>query len=328
VDQGGIDRGTCADPRLGCHELPLGAGHDGSLDGFDAPSLRGLTDRFVQFSIGSTSTEEALRGTSGAPREFPWDPQLGYDERATFAAAFGTFRVVYGVGPVDIFQMLEEASTGTSGATGRQATLTRESLDGSAASATEALLDSLEDADARGVIDLRGEAAWRRLPREAPLVVAYRADRDAYQLGPDEVSRSELESEVRARSLVVTLTAQLPARFGEGIHRQPLLAPLGLESGPTGIPALPLLPHDDPMTLAGIDVRAGARLFVDGRPVTGSLACREGGFEPEFCSSERVEIHLDILPSPPGLHLLQVQNPDGPLSNELPICVGTAAGCR
>jgi hypothetical protein len=41
-----------------------------------------------------------------------------------------------------------------------------------------------------------------------------------------------------------------------------------------------------------------------------------------------VQITLSATPTPDGLHLLQVQNPDGPLSNEMPICVGAVSGCQ
>ena len=46
-----------------------------------------------------------------------------------------------------------------------------------------------------------------------------------------------------------------------------------------------------------------------------------------YCDSGEVEIDLASMPTPNGLHLLQVQNPSGPLSVEFPICVGTVVGC-
>jgi YVTN family beta-propeller protein len=334
VDQGGVDRGTCADSSLRCHVLPLGSSHDGSLGAFDAPSLRGLTDRFVQFSAPTTSAQEILEFFNAPPppfafarSEFPWDPAVGLDERTTFAAAFLTFRPILGVGPVDIFQMVEEASTGTSGATGRQVTLTREALDGEAAAETLALLDALEAAAARDAVELRGQAAEARLPRPAPMALVYRPGADTYGLDDRELSRGQLEAEVRAGRLVATLTGHLPARFGEGIHRQPLLAPAGSGVGPTGDPPLPFLTGQTAMTLEGSDVRPGSRLLLDGSPVEGEIGCLDGSFGSGFCSSRRLRVALAALP-PAGLHLLQVQSPHGPVSNELPICVGSVAACR
>jgi hypothetical protein len=81
------------------------------------------------------------------------------------------------------------------------------------------------------------------------------------------------------------------------------------------------------MVLRGIDVAAEASLLVDGQAVEGEVACLDGAFSPAYCSSERVEIRLAAPPAAPGLHLLQVQNPAGPQSNELPICVEPLEAC-
>jgi YVTN family beta-propeller protein len=340
VDQGGLDRGTCADSTSRCHVLPLLSSTNGTNRGLrsrDAPSLRGLTDRHVMLAEGANSSEEMLlfmndpQGLeppfAGArPSEFPYDPALGADERSTFAVGFLAFRPALNVGPVDIFQMLEEVSTGTSGATGRQVTLGAATLSGGAEAATLALLEELEAADARGVVSLEGELA-REPRRRAPDAVSYLARRLVYLVGVEETPRDELLAAARAGEITLTLTAQLPSRFAEGVHRQPLIAPLP-GAGETGDPDLPVLPGDNPVTLEGIDVRPGALLLVDGQPTSGAVECVDGAFEPEFCSSQRVSIRLDAPPAAPGLHLLQIQNPQGPLSNELPLCVGGSAACR
>jgi hypothetical protein len=131
VDPGG-DRSTCASG--GCHELPLGTGTNAVGGAFDAPGLRGLADRHMQGSLGANSSHDILLFMNDPhglafpfqftpPSEFPYDPAVGKNERSTFAVGFQFFRLTYNVAPVDIFQMLEESSTGTSGATGRQITL-------------------------------------------------------------------------------------------------------------------------------------------------------------------------------------------------------------
>ena len=51
------------------------------------------------------------------------------------------------------------------------------------------------------------------------------------------------------------------------------------------------------------------------------------GVAGSFCVNGPVSIDLDATPAA-GLHLVQVQNPAGPISNELPICVGAAANCN
>jgi YVTN family beta-propeller protein len=339
VDQGG-DPGTCASGS--CHELPLGVGTNGrnpNLGAFDAPGLHGLTDRHLQGSLGGNTSEEMLRFMNDPhglpfpfsftpPSEFPYDPAIGADERSTFAVGFMVFRVSIGVGPVDIFEMIEESSTGTSGATGRQVTLDGATLGPGADIATRALLEELEAADRRGVVRLAGEATRLRRPFLRASAVRYIAARGTYRLGVDEIPRAALLDAARRGALRVTLTAGLPPRFGDGVHRQPLLAVVQRGAGPTGDPALPILPGAQPLLLRGIDVAADASLFLDGDAVDGDVRCLDGSFVPTWCSSERIEVRLATPPTEPGLHLLQVQNPDGPQSNELPICVEPIDACR
>lgn len=225
----------------------------------------------------------------------------------------------------NLFQMAEEASTGTSGATGRQLVLDAATLGDGARDATLALLGQLEVADARGGVALRGEAD--AAGPESALPVAYVAERSAYRVGGAERARDALLADARSGALRVVLTAQLPPRFGAGVHRQPLLAVATRGAGPTGDPAIPLLASARSFQLQGIDVEAGARIHVDGAPTPGSVRCIGDEFAP-YCATERIELRLDAPPREPGLHLVQVQNPGGPLSDELPVCVPPVAACR
>jgi len=76
-------------------------------------------------------------------------------------------------------------------------------------------------------------------------------------------------------------------------------------------------------------------VLVNGVQVAATLSCT-AGTSGSFCvapggytgSGGSVSIDLAARPTPDGLYLLQVQNGPGPLSNELPICVGAASGCR
>ena len=74
-------------------------------------------------------------------------------------------------------------------------------------------------------------------------------------------------------------------------------------------------------------MRGDAEIFVDGQLAVGSIECENGSFDP-FCTSQTVKVTLDQSPSVRGMHRLQVQQARGPLSNELPICVGTVNDCR
>lgn len=332
---------SCADMDSGCHALPLGADDNSStLAGFDAPTMRGMTDRWLHFSIGITNTEETLEWVKtehtlsiGLPIQVPtgvtthpYDPAEGFEELVTFAAAFAVFEPVYGAPGIDMFQMFEEASTGHSGALGRQVTLNTATAVAPELAATEAVIDALEAADARGQVNLRatgsrlvnGNWIWQTL--------SYRDD-GTYKNANDaqSLTRAQLIAEAAAGDAVMTLTGALPRNFGSGDHRQPLLSVATNAQGPLGNPDLPLLPQDDPMTLAAIDVRGDASILVDGQLVSGTLTCDGGSFTP-YCDSGQVIVDLAVVP-PAGLHLLQVQNPGGPLSAELPICSGQVGDC-
>jgi hypothetical protein len=323
MDQGGLANQvgieTCADPDNGCHNLPLGTSTNSPVvGGFEAPTMRGMTDRFVLFSLGHTSTEENLQANTA------WNPATDpLDEFRSFEAGFPTplagFTAAYGVTAGDIFQMFEEASTGTSGATGRQVTLTVATTTGGAEVVTYALLDALVAADEKGVVELFGHGVHLG----TPVGVSYDSVSDLFRVGPTDMARAALETAVEGGDVRATLTAHVPGSAGVG-ERQPLLAPVGV-SGPTGSPDLPVLPGDNPMTLVGIDVADGGTILVDGEVVGGSVTCSGGAFAP-FCDSETVVVDLDSIP-PSGTHLLQLQNPSGLLSNELPICVGPVSSC-
>jgi DNA-binding beta-propeller fold protein YncE len=313
---------TCADTQGGCHALPLGVSTNSIVVGaFEAPTMRGMTDRFIHFSSAFTSPQEildAVAAVGGSNGVIPWNPAQGLDELVVFSAGFVAFQPAYDVFPDDMFQMFEEASTGFSGATGRQLTL-------NTATATfpeiASLMSALEAADLRGAVNLRAAG----LRAGARIVLSFRPS-GVYENGNLALTPAQLRAEAAAGTALVTLTAALRSAMGDGITPQPLLAPATAGAGPTGDPDLPVLPGDDPMTLAGIDVFADASVLVDGAPVAATLSCVGGSFTP-FCSSRVVRIDLTAIPSTNGTHLLQVQNPNGPLSNELPICVGLVAGC-
>ena len=351
VDQGGLasanTRGSitsCGDMDNGCHELPLLVStNTNTLQGFDAPTMRGMTDRFVQFSMALSSNlvamEEARAG--GVPIPFlgfplipppsplPWDPAEGFEEDVVFAAAFAAFTPLYAVGPLDIFQMIEEMSTGTSGAVGRQVTLNRESTDAANLADTVALVDALEAAHERGVVTLHAVGRWLPFPFPAAFAYGPLAGGGAGYSNAEgeELSRDDLIALAQAGHLIVTLTAHLPAAYGS--EPQPLLRPATNGFGAIGSPDLPRVPQENPFALQAKHVGAAARIFVNGEPVDGSIGCINGSFAP-YCDSEMIMVTLDSPPvAPDGIHTLQVQNPDGPLSNEMPLCRGdTRADCQ
>ncbi|NNL66626.1 MAG: hypothetical protein HKP30_10310, partial [Myxococcales bacterium] len=71
---------TCADNSGGCHALPHGASTNSiTVGAFDAPTMRGLWDRHINFSNGSPSSEEVLRAGEDCAKGNPpgFHPILG-----------------------------------------------------------------------------------------------------------------------------------------------------------------------------------------------------------------------------------------------------------
>ncbi|MCX5737648.1 MAG: hypothetical protein NTZ61_03985, partial [Proteobacteria bacterium] len=343
------DPDTCADSTAGCHTLPLGASTNSStLNGFDVPTMRGMTDRFLQFSLGLTAPVEMQQQASidttltiqgfnlvvaAVEEPIRWNATQGYREIGTFGTAFLLFFPAYATRPLDIFQMFEEASTGYSGAIGRQVELNTRTTSGGALLETDTLLAALELADTRGLANLRAVGVRNAGGGLAKESFSFRSD-GTYKNDPQTVSltRAQLVAEAQAGTSILTATAALRSGLqvpGIGVP-QPLLG-IGTGTGVTGDPPLPNFvsggASDPPaFTAVGTDVRTDAALFVDGAPATGTLTC-SAGITGSFCNNGNVSIDLAVKPAI-GLHLVQVLNPTGPLSNELPLCVGSQLQCR
>jgi hypothetical protein len=352
TDQGGGNNpDTCAESNAGCHALPLGAAtNSATLNGFEAPTMRGMTDRFVQFSLGITAAEELQRlvanpginipgvFTSG-PLEAPiqYSAAAGLEEITVFGTAFVAFETVYGSRPLNMFQMFEEAGTQFPGATGRQVTLNQRTTTGGLLADTEGLMSALEEADFDGLVNLR--AVGKR--DGAGVTLSFRSEVSAYRNSTDTLTltHAQLLAEAQAGTTTVTLTGALRSGYGNVLYPQPLLSTATVGVGATGDPPLPNITtggaNPPAFSVRGADVRSDAVVLVDGVQVAATLSC-SAGTSGDFCvapggytgSGGSVSIDLAARPAPDGLHLLQVRNGPGPLSNELPICVGAAAGCR
>jgi YVTN family beta-propeller protein len=352
MDQGtqvGGSPSTCADSDAGCHELPLGtATNSETLNGFEAPTMRGMTDRYLQFSLGITFPEEiqdlANNGIDGSLFGFPqfsfigldnipdvpsWDPAAGYDELTVFGTAFIAFNAVYNVFPHDIFQMAEEASTGHSGALGRQVTLNTATTASCPACEVESILDELEAADARGVVNLRGSG----LSSGANVLVSYDAGTGVYRVGGIVKNRAAVISDAQSGTLLATLTADLRSSIS-ATTPQPLVAPqdaqCGTGNGATGDPALA---SGTSFTVEARHVDADDAVFVDGQLVSGATITLQGG-SPSCNEILDQVITVDIGGGwANGMHLLQIQSRTpagigGLLSPEMPFCIGNANQCN
>ena len=347
TNQGGSvgDPDTCADSTAGCHTLPLGANtNSATLQGFDVPTMRGLTDRFVQFSIAPTTSQASLNTANAGltipagllgnptpiviqPLEDPikWSIAEGMQEITSFGAAFVIFQPVYGSRPLNIFQSFEEASTQYPGATGRQVTLNTRTTGGGLLADTEAVLVALEEADADGMVNLRGVGLRDNGAGMTPTTLSFRSDA-TYKDQTDAVSltHAQVVAEAQAGSLVMTFTAAL--RSGYGVDGQPLLSPPPTggctNCGDPAIPAISTTAADPPaFNVTAVKLTADASVVWDGAGVPGAtLTCTSGGTFPA-CTGDQVAVNLPSPRPANGLHLVQVRNGDGPLSDELPVCV-------
>ncbi len=325
---GGGNPDTCADSNAGCHELPLGtATNSETLQAFDASTMRGMTDRFLQFSLGPVHTEELLTFANAglpplgiSPLEAPiqWNSGQGFREITTFGAAFAVFEPVYGVRPLDIFQMFEEASTGPSGALGRQVTLNSRTTGAALVAETDALLAELEAADERGVVNLRGGG----LRNGQAVTISYLQATGLYKVGGAQLSRAALIAEAQppAPTLVATLTAHLRSGVSEN-SPQPLIAPWGAQcdTGPNNPD--PLLPGGSSFPFEGAHVADGDAVFLNGQD-TGLTVSVTG--TSTSCSATAGQITTQLLSvsgltRTGGTDLLQVRSANGLLSNEMPL---------
>ncbi len=330
--QDGAGPETCADAGLGgCHPSPHTAGTNSNfVGGFDAPTMRGITDRFLLFSAGVTLVEEQLIFANSAS-EVGWSPDVGFDELVSWAQAFGCppgspsgcspnqtgFRGAYNVGAFDIFQMVEEASTGQSGAIGRQLTLNTRTAGPGERPATQSELSLLEAADDAGFVNLRGSG----IRNGDAIVLSYVGG--SWRNSSVSLTSTQLLDEAAAGTTLLTATALHGAGVDAGTA-QPTLT-VGVVDPATdpffdGRMDLPELPGDNPMLLDSKHLASGASIIVDGEVVGGTIACVGGSFTP-FCSSEQISVTLDTVPSGSGLHVIQVQNPRGLVSNEMPFLV-------
>jgi hypothetical protein len=306
------NRGTCG--TFACHKMPFWTGTNiGGLNGMDAPSFRGIPDRWLLLPQGRTNIFELVDALSvPTTNEVPWDYDKGFDELSMWALTFGTEQIpalnrnTGGYGPMEVWQMFLEGNMGTPGAYGRQVTLNEDSA---RRAATAMVLGALEQSASDGAIILLAEGV--RLGSGGAKAVELTYENGSY--GP--YSREQLIDKAAAGELVLTVTG----RIGPNVtvdHPQP-----ELWSGPDpargGKHLLSYLPADNPMQLFGRHIMPGSAVFVNGRRVRGSVRCKDFSRLPK-CADEAIvlQIEEEDLPRENGMHLVQVQTPGGLQSNE------------
>ena len=319
-----------------CHKLPLWEGTNTPGSGFDAPTFRGVTDRWLLTPSGRANMW-AVQSRGTQLNEVVHDPNDGPDELFAWGATFGTEaipldnRASSGAGPFAFFQFFDEGSVGFSATYGKQVTLNQ---DTAASQDTLTLLARLEEADDDGVVNLHADGI--RLDGSSELILAYDGGRYMTREGSagiDMSSAALLEGALNGEH-VVTVTARLGTRTGLD-HPQPHLW-LEVNNRSTFQPdrpmdriplqRMPTLTDDTVVSVFGRHFDETATVLVDGGAVGASLSCENGGALPS-CDEQRVRITLDEMPAPLAAtteHTLQVVNPGGLISNEImvrtPVC--------
>jgi hypothetical protein len=344
---------TCADNAGGCHSLPLTASTNSTtVGGFEAPTMRGMWDRFVLFSNGLMSSEESLvlaqRCADGAPNDEPvtqgtpvkndpcnpqpvgfglnevypthadiWDPARGMTPLASHLASFELiFSIAYGVRGEDMWEFFNEMSVGLPGLLGRQVELSKRSARKAETAAAVAQLEAAADegrivarASGAGLGELRYDPAqdgWISL-----------SDGTSYDF-------AALQTAVRKGKATLTLRADLPGAVGPETP-QPLLnvdpATIAVEKVGDG-PALPRpvpgSPGDFVLGYAHVDPYAA--VLLDGARCSAcAFTLAPGG---GYGGADVLTLSLPGLET--GLYMVQVQNPEGLASNELPVVVEAA----
>jgi YVTN family beta-propeller protein len=296
----GAPRNVCGN----CHRMPFWVSTNTPGTGMDAPTWRGAYDRWLilpqgRLNIIDFDFIESL-ASFGMPEQFIWRLSWGFRERFD-----------------PVWDMVVEGSTGFSGSFGRGLTLSQTTAD---ASLTSDLLDALEQSAREEAIVLQAEGALS----EGASVTSVQLHFDPSLAGgryvernddPDSFSRGELVALANAGDLVATFTGRAGLNVDVD-HPQPALwtqGSMSLQSGPQRFPTLSV--DDKTMTMSGRHIEEGARVIVDGRRVAGSVSCQSG--ELPLCSFlSPVEVQLPSIPGPDGIHFLQVQNPDGLVSND------------
>ncbi len=249
--------------------------------------------------------------------ETVWDPAVGMTERGSFVATFeGLFALVYGVRGDAIWEFQIEFGTGLPGLAGRQV-----SIDPANANDESVVgqLDLIERYAREGRITAVADGQHVGELRYDPQTESWVSSKSGWW----QQNTSELRGLAAELGVVITVTADLPANISiGGADRQPLLDvdPDARALEVTGDP--PTLPR--PFEGQAATFRLGAE-YVDatGRVLVDGDLCEDCSFTPitaPTTAANAIDMTIGTGLSR-GVHVVQIQNPNGYPSNEMPICV-------
>ena len=285
IDGNGVNRrDVCGD----CHRFPHLVSTNHPTIGMDTPTWRGAYDRFLILPQGRinmvTLPPFAALAEQGIPERELWRFTWGLRE------AFDP-----------VWDMVLEHSTGYSGAFARQVTLNQQSVGDTI---TLDLLTALEQSAREDVVILKSHGAFIRGDTVHPVSLRY--DEGRYRNDSVNLDRDTLVAQAAAGTFVGTITAHHGVK-SDAEHPQPAiwtLGPIEEQSGPQRFPQL----HAEQlsMTISGRYVASDSHILVDGRRVDGTI---------DLQANETLTVELANTPSV-GMHLLQLQTPNGLISND------------
>ncbi len=262
----------------------------------------------------------SILGFSFAELPFPsgetvYDPAVGMTERGSFIATFeGIFALVYGVRGDGIWQYQMEIGTGLPGLTGRQV-----SIDPAEPHEPDTVqwMDRIEAYAREGRVTAVAKGSKLREMRYDPAFEAWSMPSGWRRTG------TELRDLAATLGDVITITADLPANVTiGGSDRQPLLdidpdARVAEVTGDQPTLPRPFENEASSFRLGAEFVEPGAALLIDGARCD---ACSFVSTVAPGTGKNAIDVSIGV-GLPRGVHVVQVLNPNGWASNEMPICV-------
>jgi YVTN family beta-propeller protein len=285
-----------------CHRMPFWTStHTPGPNGMDAPTWRGAYDRHLILPQGRLNIID-----------FPWISTIAKNGRNEFdiwqLSWSGDSGPRHEFNP--IWDMVLQGSTGFSGAFARQFTISKNMIP---SALTIQLFEDLESAATQGKVVLEVEGIFIddfSKPRnfEIQFDGSYRGGTYVEKSGERKhYARSNLIKLAEQGKFVGTFTARHGVKADLYLYPQPALWTVGPIQEQRGRQKFPTLTATEKtMLVSGRHFNDDAHLFVDGQRVDGTVRVKEG---------EKVSIALANLPAV-GMHLLQVQEPEGRMSND------------
>ena len=279
----------------------------GSFNGMDAPTWRGAYDRWIvtpqaRFNVIDLIERIGMDLDGDIPEQEVWF-HAGARTQANW-------------------DMVLEFGTGFSGSFARQATLSESTVE---SDMSNRIIDTLITAAESGMVQLHGDGIIvdPESGETAMRSVVY-VDGSFVDRSDDEVAYSleELTEQATAGNLVITFTGRIGANVLPEFP-QPAIWPywsIGNQTYDGVVQQSPTveianLSEDLTLDIKGRHIQPDSLVFVNGHQVAGTVTCESN--ELPGCDDETIVVTFEEAPEQFGLNFLQVQTPDGMMSNDI-----------